>query len=460
MPGMGGDSGGGGGMVVGGPSQEGSYLAGMYQQQAAAEAASQAREMTNQAINAINQNYQQARHDVQPYRSEGVQALDQLNQYIGLEPYNPGTAPVAPTAPNLQDIAKKLTRSQMASWVQQNSSVIQPTGGYAFGPNNDSVKAPQMMYNGEGSTMNGLNQWNPAAGAGALAGYQAIREAAAQPLYDQQLETYNINKPIYDQNLGEYNQNLDWYNKYKAEGPLTQSQVTDKITNQPGYQAELSQGLDAIQKNQAARGLLGSGGMLKELMGFGQGTLSKYYDNTLNRLQALTQQGQQAATSTAGISMNQGNATAGLYQGLGDTLANSSLASGNAMAQAALTANQQYKVIGGGGGGGGGLGGLGSVLGGIGSILAKKGTWSSKELKDKISTPSTEEILQSVKDLELDIWKYKDTTEAHIGPYAEDFKEKFNVGTGKTINVIDAFGVLFASVQELAKQVERLQEKL
>jgi len=48
----------------------------------------------------------------------------------------------------------------------------------------------------------------------------------------------------------------------------------------------------------------------------------------------------------------------------------------------------------------------------------------------------------------------------HIGPYAEDFKEAFGVGDGKTIAFIDMMGVLMRSVQELAAEVREIKCKM
>jgi len=75
----------GGGAVVGGPSPQAAIGAGLLQSQAAYAASQAATKAVNEAILAVNQNYQQARYDVQPYRTAGVQALNQLNQYLGLD---------------------------------------------------------------------------------------------------------------------------------------------------------------------------------------------------------------------------------------------------------------------------------------------------------------------------------------------------------------------------------------
>lgn len=380
-----------GGMVVGGPDGNAALLAGQYQSQAAQYAAQQAQQMVNQAILAINQNYQQARYDVQPYRTEGVQALNQLNQYLGLDPYNPGAAPTAPKLPTLDDYMNQVTQSDLNQYIRNNTglSFSSNSAGQTFargqyiggGLDPDQLFTLDASAQGAGHPTPGYYSRTTTGAVGGLEPYAAesqfisdpvvqaaARKAIAQERVNSAMPLYEQNLTDYNRNLDEYNQNLTMYNQYKAEGPLTQAQITDRITNQPGYQAELSQGIDAIQKAAGARGYLGSGRVLKELGQFGQNTLGTYYNNTLSRLAGLAGAGQQAATTSAGINMNQGSQIAQAYTGLGDTLANSSLASGNALAQAILAANQQYRVVGG-SGGGGGLGGIGSVLGGVGSIL-------------------------------------------------------------------------------------------
>lgn len=102
------------------------------------------------------------------------------------------------------------------------------------------------------------------------------------------------------------------------------------------------------------------------------------------------------------------------------------------------------------------FGALGTGVGtGVG-IAAAGGAFSSKSAKENVTHIDNEKILNGVKMLHVDGWNYiheiDPNADPHIGPYAEDFKEQFGVGDGKTINVIDALGVLFASVQALEKR--------
>lgn len=495
---MGGGGGSSGGAVVGGPTPEAAMYAGILQSQAAQVAAQQAAQATNDALSAISRQYLQARADVQPYRTEGVQALNQLNQYLGLNPYNPGNAPEAPT----------VTSSMIKNYVGNNYSQLTrldkpgnaavtfsgitprytgyiPTEGVTYskddgtgqqrilwnGQNTGLVKvtanpkAPKMI-NGQENVGRGGILPNGIYAAGSIGGgtwgdYSALsNNPTIQAWVKQAIQNdpsldanYQSQLDAYKQNLPEWEQNKAMYDKYMAEGPYTSQQITDKITNLPGYQAELQQGYDAIGANAAAKGYVGSGRILRELGLHGQNTLSTFYNNELNRLAGLAGMGANAAGASADQSIQTGSLQGQLNQMLGDTKANSVLASGNALAQAILSANQQYKIIGGDSGGGGGLGGIGSILGGIGSIMSSMP--SSKKLKTKIKSKRSKSILKKFANLDVDEWKYHDNVAdggKHIGPYAEDFKKAFGIGDGKSIDVISYLGVLTGSIKELAKQ--------
>lgn len=102
---------------------------------------------------------------------------------------------------------------------------------------------------------------------------------------------------------------------------------------------------------------------------------------------------------------------------------------------------------------------------GLGDMLGKM--FSSKKAKDRVARVSEGEVVKKIKSMPVDRWSYKKEMLAdeaedggqreHIGPYAEDFQKRFGVGDGKTINVIDAFGVGFAAIKGLAKKVEALE---
>lgn len=100
---------------------------------------------------------------------------------------------------------------------------------------------------------------------------------------------------------------------------------------------------------------------------------------------------------------------------------------------------------------------LSSIAGGLGQGAgAAAGAAffaSSRELKDIGEPLDEQDILDAFLKLPIEKWNYKGDNKKYIGTYAEDFKDAFGVGDGKTINFIDAIGVTMASVQALAKRV-------
>lgn len=108
--------------------------------------------------------------------------------------------------------------------------------------------------------------------------------------------------------------------------------------------------------------------------------------------------------------------------------------------------------------GGGGKGGLGSALGGIGSAVgAGMGMMSTKKVKENMRP--AESVLEQVKSMPVERWKYQQGVAdggEHIGPYAEDFAARFG-GSAEKISIVDAIGVLFKAVQELAAENDNLK---
>lgn len=101
--------------------------------------------------------------------------------------------------------------------------------------------------------------------------------------------------------------------------------------------------------------------------------------------------------------------------------------------------------------------GLGSLGVGIASI---PGIWnSSRDIKDTMGPVDASALLDAVRKLPVERWKYKEFLqdgETHVGTYAEDWKRVTGLGDGRTINIIDAIGVLLAAVKELDAQVRDL----
>jgi hypothetical protein len=79
-------------------------------------------------------------------------------------------------------------------------------------------------------------------------------------------------------------------------------------TTSPGYDFRFGEGQRAVESSAASRGMLMSGGTLKDLTRFGQGIAADDYNDQFNRTMSVASGGQQAATSSA----NAGQTFAGM----------------------------------------------------------------------------------------------------------------------------------------------------
>jgi hypothetical protein len=79
------------------------------------------------------------------------------------------------------------------------------------------------------------------------------------------------------------------------------------IQSLPGYQFNLQQGNQAVQRDLAAKGLLGSGAAGKALTQYGQGYAQNAANSYLNGLQSLAGLGQTSAQATGAAGQNAAN---------------------------------------------------------------------------------------------------------------------------------------------------------
>lgn len=86
-----------------------------------------------------------------------------------------------------------------------------------------------------------------------------------------------------------------------AGGQLNQLiQNPESIVTDPSYQFQYNQGLEAINRTKAAKGMLGSGNRLYDLMNYGQNLAKTSYGDAFNRLGSLLQ-----GTTSSSFSQNQ-----------------------------------------------------------------------------------------------------------------------------------------------------------
>lgn len=100
----------------------------------------------------------------------------------------------------------------------------------------------------------------------------------------------------------------------------------------PGYKFQLEQGLQAVDRQNSARGALNSGGADKARMRYASGLAASNYDSYANRLAALAGVGQSATGSTAAAGSAAANAITSAYGTNAATTGNAAIAAGNASA--------------------------------------------------------------------------------------------------------------------------------
>jgi len=99
------------------------------------------------------------------------------------------------------------------------------------------------------------------------------------------------------------------------------------------------------------------------------------------------------------------------------------------------------------------------------TMAAGSGSWvsvSDSAKKRDIHLTDTKAVLEKVAALPIKNWEYKSEAEGieHVGPMAQDFWNAFGLGSDSLgIATIDADGVLFAAVQELAKQLAEIKQE-
>lgn len=97
-----------------------------------------------------------------------------------------------------------------------------------------------------------------------------------------------------------------------------------------------------------------------------------------------------------------------------------------------------------------------SLLGTVGGLaIAAVAAFSSEEYKDQ--TQEKPKLLDKLKDIRIDKWRYKGSKPEHIGPYAEEFNETFGVGRhADAIDLVSLLGVTLGSIKELNEKVEAI----
>jgi hypothetical protein len=149
-------------------------------------------------------------------------------------------------------------------------------------------------------------------------------------------------------------------------------------TTSPGYQFRFGEGQRAIDSSAAAKGMLMSGGTLKDLARFGQGLAADDYNDQFNRFMAIAGGGQQAATAGAQLGQQSAQNIGSLLTQQGNARASGYIGQANAIngGLQGLASLLPYAL----GGGGGGFGNVATMPMSVGvsqGSLFQPTSWSS-----------------------------------------------------------------------------------
>ena len=86
-------------------------------------------------------------------------------------------------------------------------------------------------------------------------------------------------------------------------------------------------------------------------------------------------------------------------------------------------------------------------------------TWSHPSFKEDMRPSGP--LLDKIDALNVERWTYKPEFGGaqHIGPYADQFQELFNIGDGVTLDLNDALGVALGAIKELSAKVRELEAR-
>jgi hypothetical protein len=180
-----------------------------------------------------------------------------------------------------------------------------------FGGNSDYQKAAQAEQQG---LQQGYSQATPLIqqGRGAITSY----DAAALAPYTSLLNNSTAGAAAYGDATG-------------ANGAAGYARATNNFQAGPGYQSQFNQGLQAIDRGAAAKGMVTSGNTLNAEQAFGTGLANQSYQQYVANLQPYLGQQTAAAAGVAGVNQNEGSQLNASYGNQGNLAYNTQVGIGN-----------------------------------------------------------------------------------------------------------------------------------
>ncbi len=243
------------------------------------------------------------------------------------------------------DAAKKAALQQQSYFDQtqktNNANIDQSLGQSLGYVNTGAGQATGDINSGYGQATGAVNT-----GASNALGYLGQGNQAATNYLGQASAAY---QPLTDL-AGKYGAGTNLLlDSYGANGAAGNQRAQDAFHTAPGYDFQVSQGLDAINRRRNAGGMLNSGNADRDAQTFGQGLANQAYTGWQSGLQGLVNPElsatQGAASGLAGINTtganmanNFGQSQAGVATGAANSL--SSLYSGQGNALSGIDTNQ------------------------------------------------------------------------------------------------------------------------
>lgn len=117
-----------------------------------------------------------------------------------------------------------------------------------------------------------------------------------------QIEMLKLNTETFGQYSAAYN--AAYADEY--DDAYTGAEVEERVAATPGYQFQMDQGTKAIERQGAAKGMLGSGNTLTALTNYGQGLAQNFYGVYMDNLARIVAEGSPATMAIAANEANRG----------------------------------------------------------------------------------------------------------------------------------------------------------
>lgn len=307
---------------------------------------------------AINAGMGQANATLRPMSSASNAAMNEQLKMMGLPPIT-ATAPAADLAkgyglsPQLQTqmanaeritdpIQRAAAKEQIIQGLQKSATLTSADQAVFIDQAKKELGAPPQLA----GIKNPEAFKNPADLETAKA-YNQQQYAAQMAEYNKKLDTLVGQKgtDAYNANLQKVQELTNMYNnQYSPEAArgYTGAEVINKLEQTPGYQFNLDQGTRAIERQGAAKGMLGSTNTQLALQQYGQGLAQSTYQSYMQNLANITAQGAGATSQIAGNQYNTGQFQSQLQQAGGQAQMQTSRDIANAQASALQNQAQLY----------------------------------------------------------------------------------------------------------------------